>query len=156
MGVAIASYSCVWLPWVLQRRSVIFDGHDVNLQVTCLCTSRRHAWVASVLDGDEWLASRSRHFAARVTATDTRTRRVSVCGRASLEGLEKTKLLPVAAFGCPARGLVTTTTQTTLCSASMAVIYIQMQSFCKTYMQNYSSTITPIFKPVCLKLCLRV
>jgi len=77
-----------------------------------------------------------------------------MCGRASLDGLEKTELLPVAAFGHPARVIDTTSLQTTLCSTSMVVIYIQMHSFCKTYMQNYSSIITPLFKPIYLKLSL--
>ena len=105
---------------------------DVHVKATYLCLSWRHAWVASVLDGGEWLAWRPRHFAARATAPDTRTRRGSLCGRASLDALEKTKLLPVAAFCRLTRGLVTTSIQTELCSASMAVIYIQKNSFCKT------------------------
>ena len=71
-----------------------------------------------------------------------------MCGTASLDASEKTKLLPVAAFVRSARDLVNTSLHTTLCSPSMAVIHIQMYSFCKIYMQNYSSTITPLFKPM--------
>jgi len=154
-------YLAVWLPCVAAGMATAgYRGCDMTAsrrhicrtrrkpEGNFLCMSRRHAWVVSVLYEGECLASRSRHFAARATAPDIRTRRCSVCGRTSLGGWEKTKLLPVAVLGRPALGLVTTRTQTTLCSASMAVIYIQMHSFRKTCMQNYSSIIRPIFKPV--------